>query len=86
MEPLFWDRDIRDPNKMPMELAVTDAMAKVRNLHHSVRMRVDPDSSHVSYKSLAYRMYLQYAPFGDLQHLIAEHHQSMRRIPEPFIW
>jgi hypothetical protein len=65
---------VLDPNhKMPLEMVITDSLAKLQNLHHTVRFRADPDPSHIDEDLFAYRMYLAYAPFGDLHGVIERH-------------
>lgn len=63
-------------------------MYNVRDLNHTVQLRVRPRPADVYQTNLSYRLYMQYASYGDLESLIENHIRSVppQRIPEPFIW
>lgn len=90
--PPYWEGDVRDRNnKLPIEMAITEELGKVPTLKYTIRYRVNPDRTHIDEDIFAYRMYLTFAPHGDLQSLIDKHLRcddpaNNVRIPEPFIW
>jgi hypothetical protein len=83
---LKWTGGVGDPNRMPLELDITHAMSHVDNFAHRVRLRKDPDQSHLNDDALSYRMYLQWVGGGDLYNLIDRHIQNGSMVPELFIW
>ena len=86
-DPTKWEGDVRSMNnKLPYELVITNAMANVQWLDHTVRMHVAPQRAHVDDANLTYKLYLEWADKGNLQKLISEHKKRDVPIPEPMIW
>ena len=86
--PRLWDGDVRDPNtKTPYELACHHALMQVPGLDSVIGMRETLGRGLIDNREMRYRMYLEWAPYGDLHELIEAYRNApVHHIPEPMLW
>ena len=87
LDPRFWEGNVLDfNNRLPKEAVITRHMMDVQNLVHTVRLRVLPTPAHSDNVAFTYRMYLEFAPYGDLGLVLEDHIERDFPMPETFVW
>ena len=79
---------MRDPTtKTPYELACHYALSQIQSLDSVIHTRGLLHRGLIDDREMRYRMYLEWAPYGDLDDLIEAYRAAPpHRIPEPMIW
>jgi hypothetical protein len=87
LDPRYWEGDVLDfNNRLPKEAVITRDMMAIQNLVHTVRLRVIQTPAHADNVAFTYRLYLEFAPQGDLGALLDEHIEIDAPMPETFVW